>query len=410
LVGNGFNQRVETEGDNEISPLLHDNTLSNGVILRNGISFSKARVRVNICDAVVPESNQFDEVNNPHACSSDVLHPSAPSNPEPDDFLNTSHSQHPYNSSGDVLDKNGDGIDGLTKCLHGVAILIVLCLIGFDSIVFSLSHPVVGIVSLSEVEGLNDRVDSHNSPDTVGCSIEGWHVLPTSTSGAALYIGYGTSVERLDSAVVSVSLGVGLITGIFALDEGHQVGANRHGFLEYSPADTFGARWGSERALITEERAIVEGIDEVLKRYHSVGSFVVCFCLPVSAIGPDILDLHGVKECISRCEVFSALGSVIGTGTVTGVEHNTQDSVVVLEVSISHFSLLSSHESSSFGTNFATRGHDHVCFEVVVFAINSVLGRSVHMNLCRVVCPAFTFSSVKSDRSITVIMEASLVF
>jgi len=299
LFGNGFNQRVETEGDNEISPLLHDNTLSNGVILRNGISFSKARVRVNICDAVVPESNQFDEVNNPHACSSDVLHPSAPFNPEPDDVLYTSHSQHPYNSSGDVLDKNGEGIDGLTKCLHGVAVLIVLCLIGFDSIVFSLSHPVVGIVSLSEVEGLNDRVDSHNSPDTVGCSIEGLDVLPTSISlsGAGLYIGYGTAVERLDSAVVSVSLGVGLITGIFALDEGHQVGTNRHGFLEYSPADTFGARWGGERALITEERAHVEGIDEVLKRNLSVFNFIILLCLPVSAIGPDILDLHGVKEC-----------------------------------------------------------------------------------------------------------------
>jgi len=238
------------------------------------------------------------------------LHPSAPFNPEPDDFINTSHSQHPYNSSGDVLYKNGEGIDGLTKCLHGVVVLIVLCFIGFDSKVFSRSHPVVGIVSLSEVEGLNDRVDSHNSPDTVGCSIEGLDVLPTSSLGAGLYIGHGTAVELLDSAVVSVSLGVGLITLIFALDEGHQVGTNRHGFLEYSPADTFGARWGSERALITEERAHVELSDEVLNRNHSVFNFIVCFCLPVSAIFPDILEVHGVKERACCGEILLTRGRI----------------------------------------------------------------------------------------------------
>ena len=140
------------------------------------------------------------------------------------------------------------------------------------------------------------RKHSHNSPDTVGCRVEGSGWAPegrssssSTSSRSVVNVGYGTSVDGLDSAVVSVSLAVGHVTGIFALDEGHQVGTKRHSLLKYGPADTFSARWGSERALITEEFSHVKGIDEVLERDLSVFNFVVFFCTPVSARGPDIL-------------------------------------------------------------------------------------------------------------------------
>lgn len=80
-----------------------------------------------------------------------------------------------------------------------------------------------------------------------------------------------------------------------------------------------------------------------------------------------------------------------------------------LEGRISHLCLLSSEPFSSFSTSSATRSHDHVCFEVVILAVNSMLGGSVHMDLSRVIRLGASFSSVKSNSSSTIEMETFLV-